>query len=86
MLCMKKYREQSPVARHMDRFTEALNAKKTGVYTETFKGRPNEVQSQMNMFYSDLNSKYGQGNWRILSTNSSPMPSGVCMYITYEVL
>ena len=84
MLCMKQYRT-SPASKQLDRFTETLKEKKTGVHTETIKGRPNEVQSQMNMLYADLNQKYGQGNWRVVNTNSHPMPSGVCMYITYEV-
>lgn len=85
MLAMKHSIANTAVEKHYAELDAKLNAKKTGVHTETIKGRPNEVQSQMNMLYSDLNSKYGQNGWHVLSTNSHPMPNGVCMFITYEV-
>ena len=86
MLAMKHSVANTACAKHYAELDAKLNKKNTGVHTHTIKGRPNEVHSQMNMFYSDLTAKYGQNGWRVVDTASHPMPSGVCLYITYEIL
>ena len=85
MLAMKHSVANTAVAKHYAELDAKLNAKKTGVHNHMIKGRPNEVHSQMNMFYSDLTMKYGQNGWRVIDTTSHTKPDGVCMYITYEV-
>ena len=54
-----------------------------GVHTEMIKGRPAAVERDMNAFLNRMQGKYPD-TFKVLSTNSTPMPNGVCMYITYE--
>lgn len=85
MLSMHTVYAGTAVERHQAELKERLNEKKTGIHTHEIKGRPDYVNRQMNLFYGDLNYKYGQGGWRVIDTASHAIPTGVCMFITYEV-
>ena len=85
MIPMKYSCKDSACAKHYTELNARLNARKTGIHTYETKGRPDYVHRQMNLFYSDLNYKYGTNGWRVIDTTSHSIPSGVCMYITYEV-
>lgn len=87
MLAMKAYAKavkNSACGKHYAELDAKLNAKNTGVHTHEIKGRPDYVNRQMNLFYQNLRSEYGN-NWRVIDTASHAIPTGVCMYITYEV-
>lgn len=85
MLAMKNYGQNTAVAKHYAELDAKLNEKKTGIHTHEIKGRPDYVNRQMNLFYGDLNSEYGQNGWRVIDTTGHAIPTGVCMFITYEV-
>lgn len=84
MLAMKHSGQNSVCYKHYAELNAKLNEKNTGVHTHEIKGRPDYVNRQMNLFYQNLRSEYGN-NWRVIDTASHAIPTGVCMYITYEV-
>ena len=77
---LKCYAPNTAVVTHI-RENEITN--EHGVHTEMIKGRPAAVERDMNAFLSRMQGKYPD-TFKVLSTNSTPMPNGVCMYITYE--